>query len=153
MLLLSWGVVPLLSNLSNDNALAGQVVSNHIRSLMANHLTDIASSDRHTVKPWFSGKLDFSPRVRDFSANGFVLIGGRLDYLNNQTVAALVYRRREHFINVFIWPSAADRVGIKSLNQQGYNMLFWTRAGMHYWAVSELSAGELREFVNLIQGD
>jgi anti-sigma factor RsiW len=119
---------------------------------MANHLADIPSSDQHTVKPWFNGKLDFSPPVEDLAKHGFPLVGGRLDYLNNRPVAALVYRRDKHLINLFIWPSSgtSDSV-VKSETRQGYRVFHWARSGMTYWAVSDLEQSQLQEFVKLLQ--
>jgi anti-sigma factor RsiW len=132
--------------------LAEEVVSNHVRSLMAEHLTDVPSSDRHTVKPWFNGRLDFSPAVGDFPDRGFTLAGGRLDYLDGRPVAALVYRTRQHVTNLFVWP-APERPDseIQTTDRQGYHVLHWTKAHMNYWAVSDLNAGELTEFAGLIR--
>jgi anti-sigma factor RsiW len=135
-----------------NGRVAQDVVVNHVRSLLADHLTDVASSDRHTVKPWFAGKLDFAPSVVDLSAEGFPLVGGRLDYLEHRPVAALVYGRRKHTINLFIWPSEHASGGApQSTTNQGYQIAHWHEAGTTYWAISDLNSGELRQFVQLIR--
>jgi anti-sigma factor RsiW len=131
--------------------LAFEVQSAHVRSLMANHLTDIASTDQHTVKPWFDGKLDFSPPVVDLATQGYPLIGGRLDYLDNHAVAALVYMRKKHTINVFIWPTAVGQSNPRSSTNNGYNLFQWNQLGMTYWVVSDLNRAELQAFVELLQ--
>lgn len=122
-------------------------VSGHLRSLMAEHLTDVASSDRHTVKPWFAGRLDSAPPVIDLTADGFPLVGGRLDYLDGQPAAALVYRHRQHVINLFIRPADAERDAAPRLvSRRGFGVLSWRENGMAYWAVSDLNAADLEAF-------
>jgi len=119
---------------------------------MANHLTDVPSSDQHTVKPWFNGRLDFSPEVRDLSGDGYPLVGGRLDYLDGRGVAALVYERRKHTINVFIWPAQdASGAGQSEAGLRGYNVIRWHRSGTSQAAVSDLNMAELRELVRDLQ--
>jgi mycothiol system anti-sigma-R factor len=138
--------------LAQDDVLAQELVSDHVRSLMVDHLTDVNSSDQHTVKPWFDGKLDFAPPVKDFADQGFPLLGGRLEYVNGRTVAALVFQRQKHYINVFIWPveHGADS-GTQLTVRQGYNLAHWTKSGMTFWAVSDLNGGDLEALSKLIQ--
>jgi anti-sigma factor RsiW len=131
-----------------NQLLADEVVSSHIRSLMANHLSDVASTDQHTVKPWFSGKLDFAPVVKDLAPVGFSLTGGRLDYLDDHTVAALIYKRRKHTINLFLWPANAPDMVPQVQTLRGFNLVHWTQGRMNYWAISDLNATELEEFAN-----
>ena len=137
-----------LTRPSSQQQLAQEVVSSHIRSLMASHALDVASSDQHTVKPWFNGKLDFSPPVKDLAAQEFPLIGGRLDYLGGHNVAALVFQRHKHIINLFIWPAKAmGSTPAASAPRQGYHLIHWSEAGMVFWAISDLNQKELMEFV------
>ncbi len=147
-----WRAVPGLRP-SGDDLLAQEIVSNHVRSLqLETHRADVISSDQHTVKPWFDGKLDFAPPVKDFSSQGFPLIGGRLEYLNNRAVAALVYQRQKHYINLYIWPAEQSNAsGEVAAKRQGYNLVRWTSSGMNYWAISDLNGVELHEFARLVQ--
>ena len=139
---------------SSGDLTVQEVVDDHLRSLTANHLTDVLSSNRHTVKPWFDGKLNFTPAVEDLGAEGFPLVGGWLDYLDNHPVAAVVYRRRQHIINLFISPAehANDTPQISQV-RGGYNIVYWTKSGMAYWAVSSLNAAELGKFAQLVRGE
>jgi len=138
----------ILTRPSSVQPLTEEIVSSHIRSLMANHALDVTSTDQHTVKPWFNGKLDFSPPVKDLAEQKFPLIGGRLDYLAGRSVAALVFQRRQHIINLFIWPaSVADASPAVLPSRQGYQVIHWMAAGMTFWAVSDLNEKELMEFV------
>jgi mycothiol system anti-sigma-R factor len=145
-----WRLFPGLGQKNNQTALAAQIVDAHLRSLEPGHLTDVISTDQHTVKPWFDGKLDFAPPVQDFAADGFPLTGGRLDVVGGRTVAALVYGRRKHFVNVFIWPSNNPDAPPSSGAQQGYHWITWQKNGMAYWAVSDTAAADLDELQRLL---
>ena len=130
-----------------------EVVAGHVRSLQGAHLTDIASSEHHTVKPWFAGKLDFSPPVPDFSAEGFPLIGGRLDYVREKQVAALVYGRQQHVINRFVWPSPDSNALPVAASRRGYHVQHGAASGMTYWAISDLNESDLSHFAHLVATD
>jgi anti-sigma factor RsiW len=131
---------------------AGSLFDNHLRSL-SSALVDVPSTDQHTVKPWFAGKLEFSPEVRNLDAEGFVLAGGRVDYVNGRRVAALVYRRRQHVINLFQWPVGPHDIaeGTGQTDRDGYNLLHWMKGSMTYWTVSDVSEEELEKFKSLYE--
>ena len=131
---------------SAQEQLVAELTSSHVRSLMADHLADVISTDQHTVKPWFNGKIDFAPPIKDLAEDGFPLVGGRLDYIRGRAAAALVYSRRRHTINLFIWPEGAAENPAVLLKSRGYNLAHWSTAGMQFWAVSDLNGPELKEF-------
>jgi anti-sigma factor RsiW len=146
------GTLVLRAGPSADEQLAERVVESHVRSLQVTHLTDVPSSDRHTVKPWFRDKLDFSPHVPDLAGEGYALAGGRLDYLAGRPVAALIYHRRLHIINLFTWPTGNDEAKtVRQLSRQGFHIRCWQASGMTYWAISDLNDPEMDEFVRLVR--
>src|SRR6266513_446385 len=145
--IVGWNLLPRSQRPGTDQLLATQLIGSHVRSLMANHLTDVASSDQHTVKPWLDAKLDFAPPVVDLAGEGFPLIGGRLDYLDNRPVAALVYQRRKHFINLFVWPEKTGAARpTMAMSHEGYQLLHWADPDFNYWAVSDVNANDLQTF-------
>jgi anti-sigma factor RsiW len=150
--LIAWNLAPLWRRPVAEQFLATQLLASHVRSLMVDHLTDVASTDQHTVKPWFDGKLDFAPSVANPAGDGFPLVGGRLDYLDDRPVAALVYQRRKHLINIFIWPLRTDETKDPSvLTLQGYHLLHWVDSGLNYWAVSDVGEGDLVTLRDLLK--
>jgi anti-sigma factor RsiW len=155
LLIVTVGAFLVMNSLrsSHQELIASAVLAGHIRSLQPGHLIDVPSSDRHTVKPWFQGKLDFSPPVPDLSELGWTLVGGRLDYVDGRPVAVLVYQRRMHNINVFLWPNHASADdAIREEHEQGYQILHWNGAETTYWVVSDLNNAELMELARALRG-
>jgi anti-sigma factor RsiW len=141
------GIVAVVLRGDDEQRILSEVVSAHLRSLQAGHLTDVVSTDQHTVKPWFNGKLDVAPPVVDLTAQGFTLIGGRLDYVDTRPIGAVVYRRRSHVINLFVAQTAStERRAAKTETIQGFNIRRWSERGLNYWAVSDIAADELGDF-------
>jgi anti-sigma factor RsiW len=154
VLFTAWGLLRLLSDRSADGVSTPElVVASYVRSeMLPTHRLDVESSNQHTVKPWFAGKVDFAPSVPDLTDQGFNLVGGRLDYLDNRKVATLVYQRRQHIIDLFIWAATQDgEAAAKMESRHGYHLIHWTQSGMTYWAVSDLNALELQQFVRHVQ--
>jgi anti-sigma factor RsiW len=130
-----------------DQSLTEQLVAGHVRALQPGHLEDVASTDQHTVKPWFDGRIDFAPPVKDLGAAGFPLTGGRLDYIAGRPVAALVYQHDKHIIDMFVWPTAGSVVPtLEPAERNGYNVMHWSQNGMQFWAVSDLERSQLSDF-------
>jgi anti-sigma factor RsiW len=150
-LVLGFRIIPAALNAREGDLVAEELVASHIRSLQPGHLMDVVSTDQHTVKPWFDGKLDFSPPVRDLAEQGYPLIGGRLDYADGRDVAALVYQLRKHYINVFVWPDDGKQAKLPEFSaKQGYNMVCRTSGGMRLCAVTDANADDLRQFMQLL---
>ncbi len=143
---LTWNIALFRSRVDPQQALAANVLSAHVRSLAGTHLLDVPSTDQHTVKPWFNGKLDFAPAVKEVP--GFPLLGGRLEYFDGRPAAALIYGRRNHTINLFTWPSTASLAETVE-TRNGYHLISWSANGMTSWAVSDLNETELHQFVGL----
>jgi anti-sigma factor RsiW len=140
----------LMSRIAGGAMLEREVAAAHVRSLLQDSPMQIAASEAHAIKPWFSGRLDFAPTVKDLSAEGFPLAGARLDYIGERRVAALVYRRRLHVVNVFLWPSAdGTDTAPRDLVHRGYNIVAWSKGGIAYWAISDLNMAELRQLQTL----
>ncbi len=152
--LVSWIAAIQYNTPPEAEFLAEQVIASHARSMLTTRLADVSTSDEHTVKPWLSSKLDFSPPVTDLTGAGFPLVGGRLDYLDNRPVAALVYGRSQHVINLFIWPDrrSGRSLPMQSMSKHGYNVLHWINGGMAFWAISDLNATEMKTFAEAYAG-
>jgi anti-sigma factor RsiW len=148
----SAGTYATMRSAASSRSVADQVLVSHVRSLMPNHLIDVASNDQHNVKPWFNGRVDLSPQVPALDSSGFVLVGGRLDYVTGRPVAAVVYTRRQHVINVFSWPETGNDSPDVPTTANGYHLLRWRTAGVAYWAVSDLNLPELSQFVTMYKG-
>jgi anti-sigma factor RsiW len=136
---------------AGPDRLAEALVDSHVRSLQLDHLADVASSDQHTVKPWFNGKLDYAPPVAGLGAAGYPLVGGRLDYLGGRAVAVLVYRHNRHPINLYVWPAGGRDAAPRARSYHGYQLRAWRAGGMAYWAVSDVAAADLDDFVRLVR--
>ena len=145
------GTTLLVRRQAEPPSIAAQVLSSHLRSLMPNHLTDVASNDQHNVKPWFNGRLDYSPTVPRFDDQGYPLIGGRVDYVGGRPVAVVVYGRRQHLINVFSWPAPSSDEALTASASNGYTMYHWRTGGIEHWVVSDVNAAELKTFAGMIQ--
>jgi anti-sigma factor RsiW len=143
-----WSAASLrpIGSLEPTTATTNQLVDAHVRSLLPNHLMDVVSTDRHTVKPWFAGKTDIAPPVVDLTDKGFPLLGGRLDYVDGHSAAVLVYGRRLHTINVFVWRTGAGEPRDGAFEVRGHSLLHWTNGGLSYWAVSDAAEPELEAF-------
>ncbi len=144
------GVALTVLVMGSQNDPTMSVIDSHIRSMQADHLTDVPTSDQHTVKPWLSSRLDVSPPVRDLKDEGFPLVGGRLDYVDGHPAAAVVYRRAKHVINLFAWASSGKDEGFREETRQGFNVVTWRRSGITYYAVSDVEADQLAEFAKLV---
>jgi anti-sigma factor RsiW len=144
-------VLPVLQRMDLNEPVDADLVSDHVRALQAGTLTEVTSTDRHTVKPWFQGRLDYAPPVFDFAGAGFPLLGGRIEHVRGNVVATLAYSRNRHVIDVFVWPSAEQRIPERSV-RKGFNVLHWADGSMQYWAVSDLERGQMEEFAQLWLG-
>jgi anti-sigma factor RsiW len=147
---LAWLVVGNVGR-GAERRLVDELVAGHVRSLMVDHLVDVASTDQHTVRPWFNGKIDFAPPVADYAASGFALVGGRMDYVAGRPVAALVYRHQAHLVNLFVWPDRAGASSAKASTADGYSLVHWNDADLAYWAVSDLNLHDLARLADLVR--
>lgn len=142
--------IAIASGRGADERLMQEVIASHVRSTVGQRLVDVASSDQHTVKPWLSARLDYSPPVTDVPVPGASFVGGRVDYLAGRPVATLVYRQRQHVIDAYVWPAAQEDAGPQALSQRGFNAVHWVRGGMRFWLVSDLNRDELGGFARAL---
>lgn len=143
-------LLPMMRTTNGTSAIAAEILDNHLRALQPGHLFDVESSDQHTVKPWFQGKTDFSPPVPDLTNDGFILVGGRFEVIHQQPAAAIVYKRRQHVISLYVSPSPGGEAKPALQDLGGYHLLHWSHDNMSYWAVSDVAAADLRDFSSLI---
>ncbi len=150
--LTTWIIMTFMLATSLPLQLVDEIISSHVQSLMVDHVTDVMSTDKHTIKPWFNGRIDYSPNIRNLESNGFELVGGRLDYIQGKAVSALVYKRREHIINFFVLNNTTDRsqLALNTIQRQGYNLIHWSSGRLDYWVISDLNEKELTEFTRLM---
>ena len=141
-------VLPVVQRMDLNEAVDAELVADHVRALQLGTLTDVASTDRHTVKPWFRGQLDFAPPVFDLAVEGFPLLGGRIEHVRGNVVATLVYAHNRHVIDVFVWPSAAHQAPVR-IARKGFNLMHWADGSMQYWAVSDLERAEMERLAQL----
>ena len=143
-------LLPMMRTTDGTSAIAAEILDNHLRALQPGHLFDVESSDQHTVKPWFQGKTDFSPPVPDLTNDGFTLVGGRFEVIHQQPAAAIVYKRRQHVISLYVSPSLGGEAKPTLQDLGGYHLLHWSHDNMSYWAVSDVASADLRDFSSLI---
>lgn len=132
-----------------DQRIAVEIIGSHLRAMIGERLTDVASSDKHTVKPWFNGRVDLAPPVEDLTAEGFRLAGGRVDYIGERRVAVLVYRHRQHIIDLYVWPATSPSPAASAIARRGYNLRAWADRGMAFWAISDLNSADIDRFVTV----
>jgi anti-sigma factor RsiW len=142
--------MPTMWTTNGTSAIAAEILDSHLRALQPGHLYDVESSDQHTVKPWFQGKTDFSPPVPDLTNDGFTLVGGRFEVIHQEPAAAIVYKRRQHVISLYVSPSPGGEAKPTFQDLGGYHLLHWSHDNMSYWAVSDVAAADLRDFSSLV---
>ena len=143
-------LLPMWQRLSLDEPVDAELVAHHVRALRVGPLAEVTSTDRHTVKPWFQGRLDYAPPVFDFATEGFPLIGGRIEHVRGTVVATLAYARHRHVLDVYVWPDTAHSAPVRTV-RNGFNIMHWSDGSMQYWIVSDLERSELEGFTQLWQ--